>query len=834
MSFADCIKRAVDAKEADGARGEAATDLWKEMADDYERMGYTRHQAETLAGENVKAVLKRGLQQKRHMLASRLGVEARNARMAQSLSPKDLRQLPIRMLEAGLASGVQSDTVAGMRDALLASFHGDIADLLAHHMPDIWNRTKDKAGLRDVAREIHGEATGNAKAKAYAAALSDVFERSRLMFNSHGGDIGKIENYFPHIHSRDKIMAAGKDAWVNSLIQSKALDWTRIEDRLTGKPFSRDGTPPPEAAQRNFLGRIADNIIKDGWNSRQVQWNQPLGSALHNRHSDPRVLHFKSADAWLEYNDAFGEGDVFGAITGHLHRMARDIAMMRVLGPNHNAGLENVYQHAMKRLAGTKDAEKLDNNIAVARAMLSELSGAANAPQNAKVASIMGSLRGVLTSAHLGSAVLVSGSDSVAMSLAAKTMGMNDRSPVAEHVRLMSSSVAREEARKMGYVADTMSNVMAAQQRFIGEELVTQWAQGLSGFVMRAQGLSFWTDYAKIAMSLSYEAEITGKSLEKLSEPMREALTKRGITAEDWGLLQDPSKHFTMGNGDTILNLKTWREKALMSGVDAVRVERIYGTVKGLQQEIVARGIPTVGYEMRGRVAAVGGNARPGSIPGEVQKSFLAYKSYTLAFTGIQMQQMFARNSPMSRFQYLTYMIAGFTVAGAVGVQLKELAKGNDPRPMDDPAFWGAAALQGGGFGILGDLFSSSTTRLGGGLAGWFGGPVVGFASDAGMLVGGNAMDAIQGKDTNLARDAIKFGERYVPGTTLWQVRAAVDRGVADAMHMMLDPDAASEIRRAEKRQMRDYGNGRWFPADAFGSGSDDFRLPDLTAILSN
>ena len=58
---------------------------------------------------------------------------------------------------------------------------------------------------------------------------------------------------------------------------------------------------------------------------------------------------------------------------------------------------------------------------------------------------------------------------------------------------------------------------------------------------------------------------------------------------------------------------------------------------------------------------------------------------------------------------------AQLMLLGGLAVQLKEIAKGNDPRPMDSAEFWLAAVMQGGGLGIFGDFFSASTSRTGAG-----------------------------------------------------------------------------------------------------------------------
>ena len=144
-------------------------------------------------------------------------------------------------------------------------------------------------------------------------------------------------------------------------------------------------------------------------------------------------------------------------------------------------------------------------------------------------------------------------------------------------------------------------------------------------------------------------------------------------------------------------------------------------------------------------------------------------------------------------------------------MQLKEVAKGRDPRPMDDPAFWGAAVFQGGGLGIFGDFFSSSTSRAGGGLQETLAGPTVGLVADVGRALFSNADRVAQGKAPLIGRDAVNLARRYTPGSSLWYGRLALDRLVWDQLQDMLDPEARTLWRRQERKARRDRGNAAWW-----------------------
>jgi len=815
MTFADCMGRAAGEHPEHKGRAKDWTDEWKTMADAYERQGWSRHQAEQMAADDVKARLRKKTQRSRHTIMAQLAVERRNALMAnRSQKPEEL---PLRILEASTASSNQMDTVVGTMNALRNQFDGMMSTLLRQHGRDLLGRVRNKAKLKDIIREAHGEATGNPEAAAMARAWTDAKERARQLFNAAGGDIGLLDDHgVPHRHDRVRIMQAGFDEWFDEV--APRLDWTKIENFWTKKPFSSDGMPPPLEVQRGFLKEIFDNIETDGWVKSDVTWGMQNGAALHNRYSEARTLHFRSADDWMAYNDRFGSADPYSAMIGHMHRMARDIAMMRVLGPSHSAGLDNIVNHAMKKVAGNKALEdKLAANANTARAMLAHISGAANTPHNELWARFFGGTRQILSAAHLGSAMLVSGSDSVAMTLAAKSVGMNPANVVSRHVSLMASSVNREEAARMGFVADTLADAGNTLLRYLGEAPVADWAERMSSFVMRAQGLSFWTDMARVAFNMETAGMFAGaKRLDDLEPRFAARLRQRGITDDDWRLFAREDLHFRTRDGIRFASPKHWREAALSAGIEPERVERIVLTIDGLVQEMTEIAVPSNSFEMRARFM---GQSQPGSLPGELARSLVAYKSYAMTFTINQYRQTMAIPTGMGRAQYVAAGMAGFTVMGALGVQLKEMAKGNEPRPMDDASFWTAAALQGGGLGIIGDLTSASSTRLGGGLMGYFAGPVIGLGNDIGALTFGNMAAAIRGDEAHLGRDLTSFAKRYTPGTTFWPTRAAMDRLIWDQMQILLDPEADTAMRREVRRQQREYGNGQWWPSGEMTPG---------------
>ena len=372
----------------------------------------------------------------------------------------------------------------------------------------------------------------------------------------------------------------------------------------------------------------------------------------------------------------------------------------------------------------------------------------------------------------------------------------------------MASQASREEAMAMGYVADTLADAGSASARYLGDVWSPEITERFSNFVMKASGLSFWTDMNRIAFQMEFGAHLAqqvGKKFDNMDPLMRKALEMGGITADDWAKIADPAALFTAPNGSKFIATKYWLENTSLPRAEA---EGLAIRLQAVFEEQMEFAIPSVSLE--GRAKFIGDSA-PGTVGGELLRSSAMYKNYAISLTMNQYRRVMALETKTARAIYAAQLVGGMTIMGALAVQMKELSKGRDPRPMDDPGFWGAAMTQGGGIGIFGDFFKSETSRSGGGLAETLAGPVVGAAGDLTRLVASNATRALNGENTYVGRDVSNLARRYTPGTSLWPVRAAADRLAWDNLQRFLDPDAEKQFRAAEKRQQRSYGNASWW-----------------------
>ena len=164
-----------------------------------------------------------------------------------------------------------------------------------------------------------------------------------------------------------------------------------------------------------------------------------------------------------------------------------------------------------------------------------------------------------------------------------------------------------------------------------------------------------------------------------------------------------------------------------------------------------------------------------------------------------------------NKIQYGLDFFVTMAIAGALGLQGREMLKGRDPMDMMDPKFWGKAILTGGGTGIIGDFFFANRNEYGRGLGATLAGPQVGFINDFLNLTVGNAYEFAMGEDTKIGRESVTFLQRYFPGSSAWYGRLALERLAWDNLKKMVDPEADASFRRFQRKRLREFNQEHWW-----------------------
>lgn len=816
----NCINRLLSSGLIDQYRADQARALFDENLDQA-RLGLGGEEAIARAREETIAELRRGLAQlKREKLLQASRAKAILEQTRASGVPVDRAMQAVIGADTGV-SGITS--VETRYKSLRGWFHKDMTNFLAKFRRDLLGRTRSLADLQDVVREVFGQATGNAAAREMAQAWSQTAEKARRMFNQAGGDIPRLDDWgMPQRHDAVAVRAAGFDDWYGFI--RPRIDIEKMIDYRTGRPMGEDRFRlAAEEAYRN--------IATEGWAGREPSGGA-YGKKLSRRHMDHRFFKFASPDAWMEYQQRFGEGDIFSTMMAHLDGMARDIASLQVLGPNPTSTIrwmgavveKDLRMEALRSRAST---DSVDSKIRSAKRQMDLLyeqhTGSSNSPIHGKAARTMAGTRSLLQSAQLGAAALSAVSDISFQAMAASRIGI-PYTRVARRFASMLNPMNIEDQKiavRMGFIADNWATLASAQQRYLGEVSGPEITRRIADTVMRVSGLSPWTQAGRWAFGMEFTGFLgdhVSRGFTDLPQPLRRTMETYGITSADWEMARKAPLY--NHEGASFLRPEDMGDETVaLKFLDMIHGETEFA-------------VPST--SARGRVALTG-EVRPGTIQGELIRSVSMYKNFPVTLMMTHFRRAMSLPTAAERGKYFAQLILMSTALGALSMQLKEISKGRDPRKMidwNDPAamakFWSAAMLQGGGIGIFGDFLFAQENRFGGGLAQTVAGPMVGLAADFTGYFNQNVGAMIDGRDTAWAGGAIDLAQRYMPGGSLWYARLGMESLLWNQLREFADPRYNDRIKRMVRNARRDYGQEYWFrPGEVLPD-----RAPNLAAAF--
>lgn len=688
------------------------------------------------------------------------------------------------------------------RGQLFAIF-GDTLDKMGK---GIFGRQKGKAHLPNVVREIFGDNTGDVSAREFAKAFRKTDEVAITLYNSKGGTLNFLDRYLPNPTSPGR-MVGREDDWVRMHMKEGVVDWTR-----TVRP---DGKPIAPANREAFLKEVFKTKTLDGANKIDPNAMRGQGTNMSNRH---RVLHYGSADGWLEVHEQFADGSVFDVLMGHIEDMSHHIALVDTFGPNARAAATNL-RAQVRKAASEISAQDLADADAVMKnkfdPMFEIIMRENPMDPNSGLGNTIVGVSNVLTAAQLGSAsFLAIPGDFMQTALVRKLNGMNMFGGVDFYVKTLVSDpkFMAQIATQSGFVFDEVVSANYAATRFTG--LATHGpaiTRRISDITMRASLLAGHTKAAR----WSVQAEFMGllqrsrdTAFEKL--PFRRVMERYGIDKEAWDAMRTTIKPWTPRQ-----DVNFMRPIDILDS-DLPNKQRLFELFQGMVFEESRKMVPESTIE---GTVALKDTSRPDTLVGAILHSFAMYKNFPISFQMIYGRLGMTTKTAWGRVAFYAGLGAGMTMVGALGTQMREISKGREPLPMDNAAFLGKAFLSGGALSIWGDFLFTGLNEYGRGPQDVVGGPLLGFLGDTAQLALGDVFqwaDAVGGlgdkdfKSTTAAK-AVEWVKRYTPGSSLWWARLALERQVFDRLSEIADPNITRKRAQQVKRQEDNFGNGYWF-----------------------
>lgn len=818
MSFIDCINRAVKDEAITVQRGQNARDAYERAYKKALSDGKNIFEAEDIASRKAttqitdQAANKR-YQRMRNMQALDKIIKAWD----DTPDTMDGAAKLLALLEGDVRW--KGDNFASRMRTRQGEFHNAFLDLIDKYRPQYGGIYSSKAGMDNLVRELAGDSTGDKAAKELAKIVKDGIDLVVAKANSAGAAIEKNPRWWlPQKQNRAK-MRNRKSEWVKDHMDN--IDWEH-----TKWP---DGFDVLDEEKEAFLNEAFDSIDSKGKKKRKPG---SRGENLADRMEKGRVLYYKDSAAWLNINKKYGDGTPYDALTEWIDSMARNTAMLDIMGTspsttlgyltdkaNLDAGLKQSALQTAGKMKGKSPAAAIEDNLTKAEdawqlAMLGNRASDEN-----HFATTMASTRNITRASLLSSSIFANIFGDTAN--VTRVMRMNKLSPVKYlnyYSKLAAKDMTRKEAIRAGLIAEQATQRMIGASRWHLVEETAKWSRYISDVSMRMAGVSPHTQIAKWAAGMSFMGEFAdhaGKSFDAL--PFKAAMERHGITASEWDVIRKVAIHDP--DNLSMIRPNDLRDSGLVPQQQADEIaDKFMDMIFSESRTMVIEAT----YRAR---ATMGGNVQAGTIKGEVLRLAGEFKSFPITITLALAQELLMKQSKASKIAHTAQFFAYMTIAGAAALQMGDIASGKDPQDMTNPKFWGAAAMKGGSFGYLGDFLFMDYNDYGEGLGDQLVGPAGDFWFDIGQMTIGNGIALASGEDVNLGKQLTRFVGKYLPGSKIPVIKTAFERAFIDQLMVMSDPQAHKSFRRSEAKLLEDKGQERWWKK---GELSPD-RSPDLS-----
>lgn len=683
---------------------------------------------------------------------------------------------------------------------------------------------------REMARELfeltrEGGApgvSGSKQALAMAEAVHAAFERARTGLNRAGAWIGKYDGYIARTsHDMDKIRRAGFDEWRAT-----------VEPRLDERTFEALGADAGDAAARTrFLQNVHDALASGvhlgeaGYAGFKDPAFKGPGN-LAKRLSKGRVLHWKDADAWMDYAEKFGRGTLAENVTGALEHAARHTALLREFGTNPRAELEADIQHLLEtRRQDTAFVDRLRNWQKPLANRMDELDGTANMPRNRLAAKIGAGVRAWQSLSSLGGVLLSAIGDVPLKASELNYQGIGFLEAYTDGFTSLFRGRGGKGTETRAILDDLRAGFEGMRGNIAGRFDAND---ALPGVLAKAQnvffkwnGLTYWTDAQRdgaMFLMARHLGRLQETAWAALPERNRSLLAQYGIEGAEWDLLR--AADWAQADGRRYLT------PSAVDGIDDAKIRAEFGDKIDVAAWRETLALKLHGYfSDRADIAILNPGARErallrqgtqaGTPEGEALRFVTQFKAFPVAvISRVWGREIYGGQGGFGAVAGMAHLLAASTLFGYAAMSAKDLAKGREPRDPNEAKTWISAFVQGGGAGIYGDFVAGEYSRFGRSFVETLAGPT---ASDIGAFV--DLWNRIK-KGDDTAAAAFKFGLDNTPFANLFYTRIALDYLFVYQIQEALNPGF---LRRMEKRVQSE--NNQQFilrPSQAIPYGGGD------------
>ena len=670
-----------------------------------------------------------------------------------------------------------------------------------------------------------------------AEAMEGYSEMIRLKLNDRGANISKLWGYIvrqshdPYL-VRDAAKVLGKnledmdDGIDPNLKSKKDINYNRNykawRDFVMEK-LDQERTFAGVEDIEEFMLFVYNSLVKnqylksDGaeftFGSRQTARGKDVAKAAGL--SAKRVLHFKTADNWFDYNDKFGVGNLKESFFSGLQTAGRNIGIMDTLGTKPADNFSKIKKAVGNKLNKLGRSTQDLASDAKFDKFLKVVDGSIYTVENFAVAKYSAIARAIASMAKLGGATVSAAADIGLYGSEMRYQGRSFLGGMAEAVgslgKIKNTQQKKDIAEGLGFIADNTIYDVAGRYQ-VGDNLSKGFTKA-QRFFFKLNLLSWWTNTLKEGSMLgmaNYFAKQKNLAFDSLNPQLKSLFNVYNIDSTKWNIIRktamekaDDGKEFiNIGLLDQISDADVKK----ITGLDdlskrelQIEKDKFKASVSGM---LLDRSIYAV-IEPDARVkATLTQGYLGGTGMGEAIRFFGQFKAFPLSIVqkvlGREIDYFKGPNKDLARgIVGLGSIIVTSGLLGYLSMTIKDLLKGRSPRDPTKLNSVMAAFLQGGGLGIYGDVLFQET-RSGGDIIGNIAGPVPLTTFDLVQAI----KYGIRGEGGKAGRTAYRAVSQSIPFMNLFYLKTAFDYLIG---YQIMETMSPGTLRRIERRMKKNY-----------------------------
>ena len=662
-----------------------------------------------------------------------------------------------------------------------------------------------------------------------AEIMEEYSEMIRVKLNDRGANISKLWGYIVR-QSHDPYLI--RDA---AKVLGKNLDEMEADPNLKGKDINYNKN---YTAWKNFIIDKLDqdrtfagaddidefllftyNSLVRNQNLKSDGVGYSFGSKPSKNFADAakmkRVLHFKTADDWFDYNDKFGVGNLKESFFSGLQTAGRNIGILDTLGTRPEENFQKIRAAVGRRLTQMQRSTESLANDATFDKYMKVVDGSIYSVENFAVAKYSAIARAIASMAKLGGATISAAADIGLYGSEMRFQGRSFLGGMAEALgslgKIKNKQTLKDIAEGSGFIADNAIYDIAG--RYQVGDMQTKGFSKAQRFFFKVNLLSWWTNTLKEGAMLgmaNYFAKQKNIKFDSLNPALKNMFKMYDIDSVKWDIIRkkamqkadDGREFINIGKLDEIseaevkkiTGLKTLTKRQL-----GIERDKFKASVSGMLLDRTSYAVIEPDARVRGQLTQ---GFLAGTGMGEAIRFFGQFKAFPISIVqkvlGREVNFLKGPNKDLARgITGLASIVVTSGLLGYLSMTIKDLLKGRTPRDPTSSKTVLAAFLQGGGLGIYGDVLFQET-RSGGDIIGSVAGPVPLTAFDLVQAI----KYGIRGEGGLAGRTAYRAVTSSIPFLNLFYIKSAFDYLIG---YQMMETMSPGSLRRIEKRLKKDY-----------------------------